>query len=235
LMQLLADPQNWISFLTLTLLEIVLGIDNIIFLAILVERLPQPRRRSARLLGLGFAMLTRIALLFSITWIATLREPLFALFAMGISGRDLILFAGGALLVIKSVMEIRDMLRGKVVSRKRGGMNSFWLIIVQIGIIDIVFSLDSVFTAVGLAKHIEVMVAAIVVSVLIMMLVSSAVSRFIERYPTIKTLALAFLVLVGAALIAESLEMEVPQGYLYFAMAFSAAVEWINIKLRGRR
>jgi predicted tellurium resistance membrane protein TerC len=233
-MQLLADPQNWISFLTLTLLEIVLGIDNIIFLAILVERLPKPRRRSARLLGLGFAMLTRIALLFSITWIATLREPLFALFGMGISGRDLILFAGGALLVIKSVMEIRDMLRGKISSRKPGLMNRFWLIIVQIGIIDIVFSLDSVFTAVGLAKHIEVMVAAIVVSVLIMMVVSSAVSRFIDRYPTIKTLALAFLVLVGAALIAQSLEMEVPQGYLYFAMAFSAAVEWINIRLRRR-
>jgi predicted tellurium resistance membrane protein TerC len=233
-MQLLADPQNWISFLTLALLEIVLGIDNIIFLAILVERLPKQRRRSARLLGLGFAMLTRIALLFSITWIATLRAPLFTLFDMGISGRDLILFAGGALLVIKSIMEIRAMLRGTISSRKPGLMNNFWLIILQIGIIDIVFSLDSVFTAVGLAKHIEVMVAAIVVSVLIMMVVSSAVSRFIERYPTIKTLALAFLVLVGAALIAESLEMEVPQGYLYFAMAFSAAVEWINIRLRRR-
>jgi predicted tellurium resistance membrane protein TerC len=233
-MQLLADPQNWISFLTLTLLEIVLGIDNIIFLAILVERLPKPRRRSARLLGLGFAMLTRIGLLFSITWIATLREPLFALFGMGISGRDLILFAGGALLVIKSLMEIRDMLRGKTSSRKPGPMNGFWLIIIQIGIIDIVFSLDSVFTAVGLAKHIEVMVAAIVVSVLIMMVVSSTVSRFIDRYPTIKTLALAFLVLVGAALVAQSLELEVPQGYLYFAMAFSAAVEWINIRLRRR-
>jgi predicted tellurium resistance membrane protein TerC len=233
-MQLLSDPQNWLSFLTLSILEIVLGIDNIIFLSILVERLPRARRRRARILGLGFAMLTRIALLFSITWLATLREPLFPLFGTGVSGRDLILFAGGLLLVVKSVMEIRDMLRGKVRSRKPSAMNNFWLIIIQIGIIDIVFSLDSVFTAVGLAKHIEVMVAAIVVSVLAMMVISGAVSRFIERYPTIKTLALAFLVLVGASLIAESLELDIPQGYLYFAMAFSAAVEWINIRLRRR-
>ena len=233
-MDLLADPQVWLSFLTLVVLEIVLGIDNIIFLSVLVERLPKIQRGSARILGLGFAMCTRIALLFSITWLATLRNPLFRAFGTDVSGRDLILFAGGLFLIVKTLMEFRDMLKGKVRARKPGVMNSFLMIIIQIGIIDIVFSLDSVFTAVGLAKHIEVMVAAIVISVLVMMVVSSAVSRFIERYPTIKVLALAFLVLVGAALIADSLELDIPQGYLYFAMAFAVAVEWINIRLRGR-
>jgi predicted tellurium resistance membrane protein TerC len=233
-MELLYDPQTWVSFLTLTLLEIVLGIDNIIFLSILVERLPKAQRGSARILGLAFAMLTRIALLFSITWLATLRDPLFRAVGTDVSGRDLILFAGGLFLIVKTVMEIRDMLQGKVHVRKPGVMNSLFMIIVQIGVIDIVFSLDSVFTAVGLAKHIEVMVAAIVVSVLVMMVVSSTVSRFIDRYPTIKVLALGFLILVGAALIAESLELEIPQGYMYFAMAFAAAVEWINILLRRR-
>jgi predicted tellurium resistance membrane protein TerC len=233
-MELLYDPQTWVSFLTLSLLEIVLGIDNVIFLSILVERLPKAQRGSARVLGLGFAMLTRIALLFSITWLATLRDPLFRAVGTDVSGRDLILFAGGLFLLVKTVMELRDMLEGKVSIRKPGMMNGYVMIILQIGIIDIVFSLDSVFTAVGLAQHIEVMVAAIVVSVLVMMLVSSAISRFIDRYPTIKVLALAFLILVGAALIAESLELDIPKGYLYFAMAFSAAVEWINIRMRRR-
>ena len=233
-MDLLAEPQVWVSFLTLVVLEIVLGIDNIIFLSVLVERLPKIQRGSARILGLGFAMLTRIALLFSITWLATLRDPLFRALGTDVSGRDLILFAGGLFLIVKAVMELRDMFKGKARSRKPGVMNSFLMIIIQIGVIDIVFSLDSVFTAVGLAKHIEVMVAAIVISVLVMMAVSSAVSRFIDRHPTIKVLALAFLVLVGTALIAESVELEIPQGYLYFAMAFSAAVEWINIRMRRR-
>ena len=234
LMDLLADPQVWVSFLTLVVLEIVLGIDNIIFLSVLVERLPKLQRGSARILGLGFAMLTRIALLFSITWLATLRDPLFRALGTDVSGRDLILFAGGLFLIVKTVMELRDMLKGKVHARKPGVMNSFLIIISQIGIIDIVFSLDSVFTAVGLATHIEVMVAAIVISVLVMMVVSAGISRFIDRYPTIKVLALAFLGLVGAALIADSLELDIPQGYLYFAMAFAAAVEWINIRLRRR-
>jgi len=233
-MELLSDPQVWLSFLTLTVLEIVLGIDNIIFLSVLVDRLPRGRRRSARFLGLGFAMLTRIALLYSITWLATLRATLFTVLGNEISGRDLILFGGGLFLMVKSPLEIRDMLSGKEANRKPGALNSFWLIILQIGVIDIVFSLDSVFTAVGLSKHIEVMITAIVASVLVMMMVSSAVSGFIERYPTIKVVALASLVLVGAALIAESLDFEIPNGYLYFAMAFSAAVEWINIRLRRR-
>jgi predicted tellurium resistance membrane protein TerC len=233
-MTLLSDPQVWLSFLTLLVLEIVLGIDNIIFLSVLVDRLPAGRRRSARFLGLMFAMLTRIALLFSITWMATLRGTLFTVLGNEISGRDLILFGGGLFLIVKSPLEIRDMLTGKAASRKPGMLNGFWLIILQIGVIDIVFSLDSVFTAVGLSRHIEVMIAAIVASVLVMMMVSAAISGVIERYPTIKVLALASLVLVGAALIAESLDLEIPNGYLYFAMAFSAAVEWINIRLRRR-
>jgi predicted tellurium resistance membrane protein TerC len=231
---LLYDPQAWLSFVTLAVLEIVLGIDNIIFLSILVDRLPPAQRKSGRFLGLGFAMLTRIGLLFSITWLATLTDTLFTVFGNHISGRDLILFAGGAFLVIKSIMEIRDMLSGHTAERKPGMMNSFWLVIAQISVIDIVFSLDSVFTAVGLANHIEVMIAAIVASVLVMMVVSSAVSHFIDKHPTIKVLALAFLVLVGGALIGESLEFEVPKGYFYFAMAFSAVVEWVNIKMRQR-
>jgi predicted tellurium resistance membrane protein TerC len=233
-LELLHDPQAWLSFLTLSVLEIVLGIDIVIFLSILVERLPKRQHRSARLLGLGFAMLTRIALLFSITWLATLRAPLFSLFGTELTGRELILFAGGLFLVVKSIDDIRGMLAGKVRSPKSGVMNSFWLIIVQIGIIDIVFSLDSVFTAIGLARQIEVMVAAIVISVFVMMAVSSAVNRFIGRFPTIKVLALAFLVLIGTGLIAESLELDMPKGYLYFALVFSAAVEWINIRLRRR-
>src|SRR5882757_2919296 len=233
-MELLSDPQVWLSFLTLAVLEIVLGIDNIIFLVILVDRLPRERRRSARFLGLAFAMLTRIALLYSITWLATLRATLFTVLGNEISGRDLILFGGGLFLIVKSPLEIRGMLGGKEEKRNPGVLGSFWLIILQIGIIDIVFSLDSVFTAVGLSKHIEVMIAAIVASVVVMMAVSSAVSGFIERFPTIKVLALASSVLVGAALIAQSLDLEIPNGYLYFAMAFSAAVECINIRLRRR-
>lgn len=215
------------------MLEIVLGIDNIIFLILLVDRLPASQRRSARYLGLGFAMLTRIALLFSVTWLATLTTTLFVAFGSEISTRDLILAGGGLFLVVNSILEIVETVRGETKQRKQGGWNSFWLIIAQIGIIDIIFSLDSVFTAVGLSKHIEVMVAAIVISVLIMMWVSNSVSTFIERYPTIKVLALAFLILVGAALIAEAFDIEVPPGYLYFSMAFAAAVEWINIHVRG--
>jgi predicted tellurium resistance membrane protein TerC len=233
-MDLLSDPQVWLSFLTLTVLEIVLGIDNVIFLSILVDRLPSGRRGSARFLGLSFAMLTRIALLYSITWLATLRATLFTVLGNEISGRDLILFGGGLFLMVKSPLEIRDMLRGKEANRKPGALNGFWMIILQIGLIDIVFSLDSVFTAVGLSKHIAVMIAAIVASVVVMMMVSRAVGGFIERFPTIKVLALASLVLVGAALIAQSLDWEIPNGYLYFAMAFAAAVEWINLRLRPR-
>ncbi len=228
------DPQAWLSFLTLAVLEIVLGIDNILFLIVLVERLPAAQRARARYVGLGFAMLTRIGLLFSITWLANLRAPLFVVLGHGVTGRDLVLLGGGAFLIVKSILEIRDTVRGAAAHRKPGVIVSFWLVIVQIGLLDIVFSLDSVFTAIGLANRIEIMVAAIVASVLVMMVVSSAVSAFIERHPTIKVLALAFLVLVGGELIAESLAWEIPKGYLYFAMAFAALVEWLNLRLRRR-
>ena len=232
-MQIFLEPQAWLSFFTLTVLEIVLGIDNIIFLILLVDRLPQAQRRSARFLGLGFAMLTRIALLFSVTWLATLTKTLFVVFGSEISTRDLILFGGGLFLVINSIVEIVETVRGHTKERKPGMWNGFWLIIAQIGVIDIIFSLDSVFTAVGLSKHIQVMVAAIVLSVLVMMWVAGTVSTFIERYPSIKVLALAFLVLVGVSLMAQSFDLEIPPAYLYCSMAFSAAVEWINIHVRG--
>jgi predicted tellurium resistance membrane protein TerC len=233
-MALLLDPQAWASFLTLTGLEIVLGIDNILLLSVLVERLPPRRRRSARLLGSGFAMLTRIALLLSVVWITTLRRPLLTLWGFDISVRDAVLCAGGVLLVIQSVEEIVGLLKGRGARRTAGTARGFWLIIVQIGILDIVFSLDSVFTAIGLARRVEVMIAAIVVSVFAMLGIASAVSRFIARHPTLKALALVFLVLVGLSLIAEAVHIEIPQGYLYFAIGFSAVVEWVNIRLRRR-
>ena len=234
-MELLTDPQVWLSFLTLAILEIVLGIDNIIFLAVLVDRLPASQRATARFLGLGFAMLTRIALLFSLTWLATLHTTLFTVLGNEISGRDLVLFGGGAFLIVKSPLEIRDMLRGKEPAPRSASGGSIGLIILQIGLIDIVFSLDSVFTAIGLSKHIEVMIAAIVTSVLVMMLVSPVVGRIVERFPTLKVLALASLVLVGITLIAQALDIEIPHAYVYVSMAFAAAVEWVNIRLRRRR
>jgi predicted tellurium resistance membrane protein TerC len=233
-MAVLLDPQAWLSFLTLTGLEIVLGIDNILLLSVLVERLPQRRRRSARLVGSGFAMLTRIALLLAVVWITNLRRPLFTLWGLDISVRDAVLFAGGVLLVIQSVEEIVGLLKGRGARRTVHTARGFWLIIMQIGILDIVFSLDSVFTAIGLARRVEVMVAAIVVSVFAMIAISSAVSRFIALHPTLKALALVFLVLVGLSLIAEAVHVEIPQGYLYFAIGFSAVVEWVNIRLRRR-
>jgi predicted tellurium resistance membrane protein TerC len=233
-MELLLDPQAWLSFLTLAVLEIVLGIDNIIFLALLVDRLPQRQRRRARYLGSSFAMLTRIALLASVLWMAHITRPLFAVKGAEVSIRDLVLFCGGAFLVVQSALEIRGMLQQQAPEPKRGRMSGFWMVIVQVGVIDIVFSIDSVFTAIGLAKRIEVMIAAIVVSVLVMMAVSSAVGRFIDRRPTLKALALAFLILVGVSLIGESVNIDIPQGYLYFAIAFSGMVEWINIRLRRR-
>jgi predicted tellurium resistance membrane protein TerC len=231
-MELLLDPQAWLSFLTLALLEIVLGIDNIILLVVLVDRLPAGRQASARFLGSGFAMLTRIALLFSIVWMTRLVKPLFTVLGVTITVRDLVLFGGGVLLIVQSVGEIVEMLRGRRERRAVGTARGYWLVIAQIGVLDIVFSLDSVFTAIGLAKRMEVMVAAIVVSVAVMLAISSSVGRFIDRHPSIRVLALAFLVLIGVSLIAESVDIEIPEGYLYFAMAFSAAVEWINMRLR---
>ena len=233
----ITDPNAWIALATLTALEIVLGIDNIIFISILVGRLPEERRDLARRLGLGFAMATRILLLLSLAWIMRLREPLFTLW-QDISGRDLILIVGGLFLLWKSVHEIHNSLEGD--EPDAGGevtaaRATFGGVIVQIGIIDIVFSLDSVITAVGLADQVAVMVLAIMISVAVMMFAARPIGEFVDRHPTIKMLALAFLVLVGVTLIAEGFETHVPKGYIYFAMAFSVGVEMLNIRLRDRR
>jgi predicted tellurium resistance membrane protein TerC len=234
MMELLSDPQIWLSLITLTALEIVLGIDNIIFIAILVSRLPPERQESARITGLALAMLTRIALLFSIVWLTRLTQPWFHLGEHGVSGRDIILFLGGLFLLAKSVLEIHHSLEGAADEQRKARVYSnFLLIVAQIAVIDIVFSLDSVFTAVGLAEHVWIMVTAIVIAIGVMMLLSGSIAAFIERHPTIKVLALAFLILVGVALIAESAHFEIPKGYLYFAMAFSVAVEMINLRLRA--
>jgi len=231
----IADPNAWIALATLTALEIVLGIDNIIFLSILVSRLPAARRNLARRLGLGLAMLTRILLLLSLTWIMRLTAPLFTLW-QEISGRDLILIGGGLFLLWKSVHEIHNSLEGEdedghPTARAAG----FASVLVQIALIDIVFSLDSVITAVGLADQVTVMVLAIVISVAVMMFAARPIGEFVDAHPTIKMLALAFLVLVGVTLIAEGFDAHVPKGYIYFAMAFSVAVEMLNIRLRNRR
>ena len=234
MLELLTDPQAWIAFLTLSLLEIVLGIDNIIFISILVGRLPPPQRNSARISGLAFAMLTRVALLFSIVWLTRLTKPWFAVFDFEFSGRDIILLLGGLFLLAKSVTEIHGTLEGAGDERHTRVFANFVAIVVQIALIDIVFSLDSVFTAVGLARpdQLPIMVGAIVVAILVMMWVSGSISAFIERHPTIKILALAFLILVGVVLVADAFHFDVPKGYLYFAMAFSVGVEMVNIRLR---
>jgi predicted tellurium resistance membrane protein TerC len=233
---LLADPQTWLAFVTLSLLEIVLGFDNIIFISILVARLPPARQETARITGLALAMLTRIALLFSIVWLTRLVQPLFRIGDQDVSGRDLILLGGGLFLLAKSVLEIHRTLEGagRQTERARKVYASFTMIVVQIGAIDVVFSLDSVFTAVGLAKELVTMVAAIIASIVVMMWISRSVSAFIERYPTIKMLALAFLILIGIALVAEAAHFEIPKGYLYFAMGFAVAVELANIRLRRK-
>ena len=232
MLELLTDPQAWIAFVTLSLLEIVLGIDNIIFISILVKQLPPARRNSARISSLAFAMVTRVALLFSIVWLTRLTKPWFYLGEQGVSGRDLILFLGGLFLLVKSVLEIHHTLEGAADTRSARVYSGFAMTVAQIGIIDIVFSLDSVFTAVGLANDLPVMVAAVVVAILVMMWVSGSISAFVDRHPTIKVLALSFLILIGVALIVEGAHFEIPKGYLYFAMAFSVVVEMINIRLR---
>jgi predicted tellurium resistance membrane protein TerC len=229
---LLTDPQSWLSLVILTALEIVLGIDNIIFIALLVGRLPLRRQERARVVGLSFAMLTRIALLYFIVWLTRLTRPWFSLQGVELSGRDLILLGGGLFLLVKSVTEIHHTLERSRSEPKARRFASFWLIVVQIAVIDIVLSLDSVFTAVGLANQLSIMVTAIIIAIFIMMLLARGVASFIERYPTIKVLALAFLILIGAALVASGLHFEIPKGYLYFAMGFAVAVELTNIRLR---
>jgi predicted tellurium resistance membrane protein TerC len=234
MLELLADPQAWLAFITLATLEIILGIDNLIFIAILVGRLAPARQEAARLTGLTLAMLTRIALLYSIVWLTRLTTPWFHVGTQAVTGRDVILFIGGLFLLVKSVLEIHQAMEGaaKSASQTTKVYAGFAMTVVQIAVIDIVFSLDSVFTAVGLAKDLPIMIAAIIAAIVVMMWVSRAVSAFIERHPTIKVLALSFLILIGVALVAEAVHFDIPKGYLYFAMAFSVAVEMINIRLR---
>ncbi|MCY1403862.1 hypothetical protein D9M71_190580 [compost metagenome] len=234
-MEWLTNPEIWVAFITLTALEIVLGIDNIIMISILVSRMPKHMQQRTRIFGLALAMITRILLLLSITWVMRLTTDLFVVFDQGISGRDLILFFGGLFLLWKSSQEMYHGLEGEDESHDDGpggkGGN-FLYTIIQIAIIDIVFSLDSVITAVGMVSHVPVMIAAIVVAVLVMMLCAAAISNFIDKHPSLKMLALSFLLMVGTVLIAESLDFHIPKGYVYFAMAFSLAVESINIRMR---
>jgi len=236
IMELLLDPQAWVAFITLAALEIVLGIDNIIFITILANRLPESQRDKARRLGLMLAMGTRILLLLSLAWVMRLTEPLFEVMGYGLSGRDLILFFGGLFLIAKSTMEIHSALEGPEEHEVGGAAKAgFWGVIVQIGVLDIIFSLDSVITAVGLVDQIPVMVAAIVAAVLVMMWAAGPVGRFVERHPTIKMLALSFLILIGVALVGEGVGFHIPKGYIYFAMAFSLGVEMLNMRIRRKR
>ena len=237
-MHALLEPELWIALFTLAALEIVLGIDNIIFLSIMANKLPEQQRAKARLIGLAGACGTRILLLLSLAWLAKLTHPLFHLGDWGVSGRDLILFGGGLFLLAKSALEIHESVEGIAhePSKATGKATaSFASVIVQIMILDIVFSLDSVITAVGMTDHVPVMIAAIVIAIAVMMFFAGPVSAFVERHPTIKILALSFLILIGMALIGESLGFHVPKGYIYFAMAFSTLVELVNIRMRGRQ
>lgn len=233
----LLNPEIWIAFLTLSALEIVLGIDNIIMISILVGRMPKELQARTRLFGLALAMITRIALLLSITWVMRLTNDLFTVFDQGLSGRDLILLGGGLFLLWKSSTEIFHGLEGEeeASSEPKRVVGGFIGVIIQIAIIDIVFSLDSVITAVGMVSHVPVMVAAIIAAVLVMMLAAGTISDFIDKHPSLKMLALSFLVVVGTVLIAEAFDVHVPKGYVYFAMAFSLGVEIINIKMRTAR
>ncbi len=231
-MNWLTDPQAWIALLTLTSLEIVLGIDNIIFISILAGKLPGEQQKRARVLGLLAAMVSRLLLLFSLTWIMRLTKPLFNVFSQDISGRDLILLVGGLFLIAKATHEIHNKLEGAEGESDAKVRASFAGVIIQIMVIDIVFSLDSVITAVGMVQDISIMVVAVVVSVGFMLFFSGAISDFVQRHPTVKMLALAFLILIGVNLVAEGLGQHIPKGYTYFAMAFSVLVEMLNLRLR---
>jgi predicted tellurium resistance membrane protein TerC len=233
-LELLSDPQTWIAFATLTLLELVLGIDNIIFISILVDRLPEAQRAKARRLGLFGAMFMRIGLLLVLAWIIGLTAPMFSVLGKEFSGRDLILLGGGLFLLWKSVHEIHQLVEGVDGEHSIGAGTSFSAVLGQIMVIDLVFSLDSIITAVGMVKEVSIMIAAVVASVVLMMLFAGAIGRFITEHPTIKMLALSFLVVVGVMLIAAGFDHEVPKGYVYFAMAFAVAVELLNIRTRKR-
>ena len=229
----ITDPEAWISLATLAALEIVLGVDNIIFISILVGRLPESQRQSGRIVGLGLAMLTRILLLMSLAWMMKLTAPLFTVFNQEISGRDLILLIGGLFLIVKSSGEIKEAINHQDHNEsERKNKVSYLGVLIQIAVLDIVFSLDSVITAVGMASHLPVMIFAIIIAVGVMMFAAKPIGDFVDTHPTLKILALAFLVLVGISLIAESLDIHIPKGYIYFAMGFSVVVEMINIRMR---
>ena len=230
----ITDPNIWIAFLTLSALEIVLGIDNIIFISILANRLPVEQRAKARNVGLGLALLSRLALLFSIVWIMGLTKPLFTVLGNEISGRDLILLVGGLFLIGKAVFELHHKLEGQEASGPKAAAGTMAGVLAQILLIDIVFSLDSVITAVGMVDVIGVMVAAMILAVTVMLISAGPLSRFIERHPTITVLALSFLIVIGVNLVAEGLGQHIPKGYTYFAMAFAVAVEMLNLRVRGQ-
>jgi len=234
MIELLTSPEAWIAFATLTVLELVLGIDNVIFISILVDKLPPERRDAARRLGLFLAMFMRIGLLVALSWLAGLTAPLFAVFGHEISGRDLILIAGGVFLLWKSTMEIHQLMEGEEGHASGKVKATFTAVIMQIIVIDLVFSLDSIITAVGMVREVAVMVAAVVVSVALMMVFAAAIGRFVSSHPTIKMLALSFLFVIGVALIGEGFDKAVPKGYIYFAMAFSVAVEMLNLRMRRK-
>ena len=231
-MHWLLDPQAWIAFVTLVALEIVLGIDNVIFISILAGKLPVTQESRARTVGLGLAMITRILLLFSLAWIIRLTAPLFTVLGNEMSGRDLILIGGGLFLLGKSTHEIHQKLEGEEGHASARVRPSFINVIVQILLLDVIFSLDSVITAVGMVSQLEIMVAAVVISVIFMMISSGPISAFVESHPTVKVLALSFLLLIGFTLILEGFDRHIPKGYIYFAMAFSVFVEMLNLKLR---
>jgi predicted tellurium resistance membrane protein TerC len=233
-MELLSSPEAWIAFATLTALELVLGIDNVIFISILVDKLPADKRELARKLGLFMAMFMRIGLLLALAWIVGLVEPLFTLRSHEFSGRDLILISGGLFLLWKSTTEIHQTLEGAEHGSSGVGQATFWSIIVQIMVIDLVFSLDSIITAVGMVDDVAVMIAAVVASVGLMMVFAKGISHFVSEHPSIKMLALSFLVVVGVVLVAEGFEHHIPKGYVYFAMAFSVGVEMLNIRYRKK-
>ncbi|HSP91625.1 MAG TPA: TerC family protein [Vicinamibacterales bacterium] len=230
----LTNPQTWIALVTLTSLEIVLGVDNVIFISILAGKLPLAQQSRARRIGLFMAMFMRIALLFSISWLIRLTAPLFGLFGHEFSGRDLILLAGGLFLIAKATYEIHDKIEGEDGHAPVRVAASFAAVIIQVMLLDVVFSLDSVITAVGMANDLAVMVAAVVAAVAVMMVSADAVAGFVDRHPTVKVLALSFLLLIGVSLMADGLHQHIPKGYIYFAMAFSVFVETINLRVRRR-